>query len=239
MSSSSVNQNEQNSGPAWPAYVIPPFAAALAFMPSFPDMAAKSALQRGQAVKSLGVMECVKGGAKIAPTVGGLVAFQMLLQKKVEKMWPGESGLFSVAATSTAVGFVSSPILAAYNGKTMGWSFSETLRRFTPSQALTITLQESFFVMGIVAGEWFVAKQKQSSKIGKPTEYAITFAASALGGVLSHPANTVLTRLQDNLTIDSRRQLLWGMARRVRGVGVFSMGYKFCKENVGAAFEQK
>ena len=66
-------------------YVALPFAAALAIVPAYRDMAATRFLQRGLPVPSMTGRQVVKGGVGAMPTVGVLVGTQMVLQGRIEQ----------------------------------------------------------------------------------------------------------------------------------------------------------
>ncbi|MES2272811.1 MAG: hypothetical protein V4487_01290, partial [Chlamydiota bacterium] len=64
----------------------------------------------------------------------------------------------------------------------------------------------------------------------RSVEYLAAFLSGVSAGLVSQPANTIVTRLQSDMTIDNPRQLMWGSFRRMRGVAFFSVLYKAGKE---------
>ncbi|MBX7067526.1 MAG: hypothetical protein K1X28_09880 [Parachlamydiales bacterium] len=195
----------------WETYAVPPVAAGIAIVPPFADMVAKSAQQLGQPVPKTPYVESLKGGMKAAPTVGAIVGTQMIVQKAVENRLFGKSraeDLTSKLASSGIVGAVSAPFLAVFNGQSMGWSARESLRKFTPKQALAIAVQETAFVGGLSASDPLSEEMKKQIGNSKAVEYATAFFSGAAGSVAGHPANTVLTRSQNGLKIDHPKQLM-------------------------------
>ncbi len=243
-STSSAAPNEQPSQKVWPSYapyLVPPFAASFAIVPVFRDMIAKSALQRGMPVPKMTLLKGMQEGLKAAPTVGAIVGTQMVVQNAVEKTIVGESNnksLPSMLASSAVVGAVSAPVLAVFNGQTMGWSVLESLRRFSAKQGLAIMGQETFFVLGMAAGDRLAPIAKRKFGNNKLVEYLTVFTSSAAGSLAGHSQNTALTRWQSGLLIDNWRQLTWGALRKARANGGFGMCYYFLTE-VGKATMQK
>ncbi len=233
-----------NSGPpsqgVWSSvapYVVPPVAASLAIVPVFRDMVAKSAQQKGEPVPSMTFKEGVKGGSKMAPTVGGIVGTQMAIQRVVEQAVKQDSqpgNVFSKLASSAVVGMTSAPVLAVFNGQTMGWTAREALKKFSLKQGGAIAAQETAFVGGLSVADNVAAVMKEALGDNKVVDYMAAFVSGVAGSVAGHPANTALTRWQSGMSVDKVRQLMWGVCRRARAIGGFSVGYKFCKEALGA-----
>lgn len=212
----------------WSSYVVPPIAAAGAIIPAFPGMVAKSALQRGQKVVPMTFASAVRGGIGAAPTVGVIVGTQMIAQSVLQSAMGKESGLASTLASSAIVGIVSAPPIAIFNGKTMGWSVWESLRRISFRQCLAIATQETAFVSGLSIAKTMKGKFGDHQVV----DYTATFFTAALGSLVGHPANTALTRWQSGMPIENVGQLFWGAMRRARAVGLFAIVFKFGREIV-------
>lgn len=232
-------QNKQTPRSEWPSlisnYITPPIAASVAIVPCFRDMMVKSALQKGFTTPNISILHGIKEGIKAAPTVGAIVGTQMIFQKFVEKALFEETqkgSLQSTFASSAVVGFASAPLLAIFNGQTMGWSIRDTIQKFTLKQASAISIQETAFVAGICASDQLSQVMKLQFGDNKIVEYTAAFSSGALGSLAGHPANTALTRWQSGLKVNSMRQLMWGSSRKAYAVGIFSIGYKFGKENL-------
>jgi len=227
----------------WPLlapYVVPPLAASAAIVPVFRDMVAKSAQQQGLPVLRMSMLEGLREGFRASPTVGIIVGTQMVFQSFCERAMarePGQAGLPSMLASSAVVGAASAPVLAVFNGQTMGWGVRESLRRFSARQALAITVQETAFVFGLSAADRLAAVMKGRFGDNSVVEYTAAFTAGALGSLAGHPANTALTRWQKGMTVDNWRQSMLGAARKARAVGGFSVVYKLGKETLNATVE--
>jgi hypothetical protein len=243
MSSSAV----QNGAPKEPwfsilPYVVPPIAASAAIVPAFRDMIAKSAQQKGLPIPSMSFKASVKEGFKAAPTVGAIVGTQMVLQKVVENILSAESTSQSLSSTLTSsaiIGTASAPVLAVFNGQTMGWSARESLRRFSAKQGLAIAIQETAFVGGLSVADQLAVVMKKRLGSSKAVDYIAAFIAGAAGSLAGHPANTALTRWQSGMPVENFSQLMWGSLRKARAVGIFSVVYKLGKDTLSATFQQR
>jgi len=214
-------------------YIVPPVAASAAIIPVFRDFTAKSAQQLGQPIPNMPLREGMKAGLKASPTVGAIVGSQMVIQGVVEEALVGKSGktsLSSTLASSAIVGAASAPFLAVFNGQTMGWGVRESLRKLSPRQCLAIATQETAFVGGLSAADQLAVKMREKFGNNKVVDYTAAFIAGAAGSLAGHPANTALTRWQNGMTVDSLSQSMWGVGRKARAVGGFSVLYKLGKE---------
>jgi hypothetical protein len=244
MTSPSSAPNKQTANEFWNVmvpYFVPPLAASVAIIPSFRDMVAKSAQQRGQPIPSMTVLENLKGGLKAAPTVGAIVGTQMVVQRLVEKALTKESdteNLSSTLASSAIVGIASAPVLAVFNGQTMGLSVRESIQKFSIRQGLAISVQETAFVGGLSVADKLAVIMKRKFGNNKVVDYTAAFIAGATGSLAGHPANTALTRWQSGMQLDSFSQSMWGAARKARAVGCFSVVYKFAKEILNPNLEE-
>lgn len=243
--SSVGSQNEpQPSRGVWSSlapYIVPPLAASTAIVPVFRDLIAKSAQQKGKPVQPITVLKGLKEGLKAAPTVGAIVGTQMVLQGVVERALTGDANkesLPSKLVSSAIVGIASAPVLAVFNGQTMGWGVLESLRKFSVKQGLAISIQETAFIGGISAADRLAAAMKRKFGDNKAVEYTAAFTAGALGSLAGHPANTALTRWQSSMRVESFHQLMWGAARKARAIGLFSVFYKFGKETLNSTVEK-
>ncbi|MBS0585705.1 MAG: hypothetical protein JSR76_05325 [Verrucomicrobia bacterium] len=215
-------------------YLIPPIAAGLAIIPVFPELAKKSLEQQGLPLSSLSYRVSLKNGLKGAPTVGIIVATQTALQSSLEKRlssYYDPNSAFITVISSFLVGAGSAPILAIFNGQTMGWSIRHTMRRFSTRQAAAITLQETAFVAGLSLADKLAVVMKRRFGDRRGVDYTAAFVAGYAGSLAGHPANTALTRWQNGLTVTLKNSL-WGSLRKAKAIGVFAVLYKFGKENL-------
>jgi hypothetical protein len=237
---SSVN-NENNRGYwSYATYAVPPAAAAAGIIPAFGDMVAKSEQQKGQKVSPMSAKQAVMGGCKAAPTVGAIVGSQMILQGVVERVLAGDAKptLTSTVASTAVVGMLSSPVLAVFNGQTLGWGVRESLRKFTAKQGAAISVQETAFLAGLAVGDRLAMVMQRYLGKHKAVDYTAAFATGAMGSLAGHPANTALTRWQSGMSV-SRHEMMWGSVRKARAVGTFAVGYKAVKEVATTALDKQ
>lgn len=216
-------------------FIIPPAAAAVAIIPAFPDLVAKSMLQQGSVVQPMSIRQVLRGGMSIAPTTGGVVGIQAIFQKIVEdflKKHVGEntSPWTTMFTSAGIVGIASSPFVAMFNGKTMGWTVRQSWIKFTWHQAVIISIQESAFVAGIAAADELSTRGKRICGDNKAVDYCSAVVAGVVGSLVGHPANTALTRWQKGMAIENAKQLMWGAATKARALGLFCFGYKVAKD---------
>lgn len=210
-------------------YVTPPLAASVAIIPIFRDLVVKSALQKGAPTPYMSVMDGIRGGVQAAPTVGVIVGTQMVFQRVLEKILMGNKDTKEMATllvSSAIVGTASSPILAVFNGQTMGWTVVESMRRLSVRQCAAISVQETAFVGGLSAADRLAEEMRRHCGNSKTVDYVAAFISGYLGSLAGHPANTALTRWQSGMKIENVTQLMWGAARKARAMGLFSVGYK-------------
>jgi hypothetical protein len=227
---SSNVQNGQSPQGYWSAlapYVVQPVAATCAIVPAFNDLVKKSTEQRGDLVTKMKAKDWVTGVFKTAPTVGGIVGLQMVLQPFVENFLKGDEkkeSLLLKFESAAIIGVASSPCLAVYNGYTNGATLGKSLRMFSVKQCLAISVQETAFVGGLTVADSLAVVMKGQFGDNKVVEYVATCTAGAMGSLAGHPANTALTRWQSGKTIDSVRQLMWGATRKTRAIMFFAGG---------------
>jgi hypothetical protein len=234
--SSSPTKNDSSPSFLSP-YIIPPVASSLAILPAFHDLVAKSALQKGEAIPYRNFKDSFKGAFKVAPTVGVIVGTQMIFQKFIEKKIVSNNEsptLQSSMVSSLFVGMASAPILAVFNGQTMGWSIKESLRKFSLKQGIAIALQETAFVTSLSVVDHVTEKVKKQYDNFLGIEYAVAFGTGAFGSMAGHPANTALTRWQNGQKIENLSQLMAGSMRKARAIGIFSVFYKMAKESLSS-----
>lgn len=256
--SSSTQPNSAPQRELWTSlapYVVPPAAAAVAIVPTFYDMIAKSALQQGLQPPTFNlknVVQAARKGAASSHTVGFTVGLQVLLQEKVQQtlqyVFPSllakdstkDQALLTLGS-SCLVGALSSPFLAIYNGKTMNppWTAKESWNRFSLKQAGAISLQETGFVAGLAAADLTSALMKPILGDTKGVDYAASAIAGAVGSLAGHAGNSALTRWQNNLTVDTVRQLSFGALRKARGNAIFAVVYKLGKDILNTTVENK
>ena len=236
-------------------YLASPLAAAGAIVLPFVDMIDKTTLQKGLPVARRtfeSMLQGIKGGIRAAPSVGVIVGAQMALQSRIERalqttfpnFFAGSSNTaqaWLTFASAAAVGALSSPLLAIYNGKTMTppWSVVDTLSRFSFKQAGAIALQETGFVAGLAAAGPLSRPMKQRFGDSKVVEYSAAAIGGALGSLVGHAGNTALTRWQNRMMVENIRQLSWGALTKARGNALFALLYRLGMDVVSPAVEVK
>ncbi len=194
-------------------YVTPPVAAAGAVVPVYYLFALKSAQQLEVPMRPMSPLEALKGGIRVAPTIGATVGMQLVFQKMVENAIKKsdrttvEPGFATKLVSSTLTGAVSVPLLAIFNGQTMGYTPMQSLRALSVKQAGAILARETGFLASL-GGEY-------------------PFFTGMLGSLVGHPGDTALTRWQKGLKVENLRHLFLGAPTRALAVGGFSVGYKF------------
>lgn len=229
-------------------------AAATAVVPAYPDLYAKSMQQLRdpilmtfwEALKDnvrqlrepmpLNYFETVKGALKIAPTAGVIISSQMAIQQSLEAR-----GL-SKEKSSIAVGFLSAPALAVFNGQAAGQGVWKPFRNlFTMNgfkQAGAIAGQETCFVYSVAAAEPASEWAKGVFGENKVVEYTAAFFTGAAGSLGGHGFNTALTRWQNNKPVAFDFSLANGALRKARAIGIFAIVYKFMKNQLNPQEKQ-
>lgn len=142
----SISNTSPIGGNSLPPCTIPPLAAAVSIVPVFYAFVVKSAQQTGMPIPKMTVSQAFKVGIKAALPSGGTVGAQMLLQNKINKKcqkYFGEKSIASTLVSSMAVGVISAPILAIFNGQTMGYTFMQSMQKLSAKQVCAITARES------------------------------------------------------------------------------------------------
>lgn len=242
-STSPAAQNGQPSQGLWPLvepYAAPPLAAAGGIIPAYRHLIAKSYQQCELPVPRMTLLEGLKKGLfKGAPTVGVVIGTQMILQNAVERVLAGNTtSLSSTLMSAALVGMASAPVLAVFNGGTMGYTVLQSLRRFSGKQVLALTVQETGCLGGLSAAGPLADFMRRKVGDNKIVECATAFTSGALGALAGHPANTAVTRWQKGLTLDTFHQPMLGAARRTYGVGMLSVLYQLNRDALKPTVEQ-
>ena len=96
-------------------YVIPPISAGTSVILTFPLLIKKSELQQGVSNSPIRFKEGIIKGFKASPTVSIIVGSQMLLESQCKNTFENSNPFLNAGL----VGFISAPILIAFNGQTM------------------------------------------------------------------------------------------------------------------------
>lgn len=247
---SAISPNDPNKGSIEQAYqAIAPVCAQTASASAattvmFRDMMIKTYKQKGLPVPPITFLEGMKEGIKAAPIVVAIILTQMKVTEIIENtIFPDKSkrGIGSLFQSSAMVGFVSSPILAIFNGRTMPEKYGpvESLRRLRVPQALAITAQETGCVAGVYGAERAAAKAKEVLGDYEVLDYGAAAASGGAGALSGHAGNTALTRWQSGLKIETPMQLFWGAGPRARALATFCAVYLFGKKMLTPAKEKQ
>src|SRR3990167_6968774 len=176
------------------------------------------------------------GGIKAAPTIGIIVGTQMIAQSHTEKCLMKITGkndkpnFPSMLASTIAVGIVSAPPLAVFNGQTMGCKAMESLKSLSVKQASAIVARETSFLFSLRISDPLGKKMKTIIGDNKVVEYSSAFFSGAIGSFIGHPADTALTLLQKGIQLKSFGQSMRGSPMKALATGGFSVFYKLAKE---------
>lgn len=207
----------------------PPIAAGGAVAVIMRDMMKKGHVQIYGTTPSVSLFAGILQGVKAAPVVGATVAFQMMLQGRVQRVFTDETEdvpLLPLVASSTVVGIISSPLLLAFNAQTTGKGALQGLKECTPKKGGMISIQEGTFVVGL-AGAKPLGRVMRAHIWDHPgMDTVASFMASAGGSILGHPANTAVTLWQEGMQVSTIRGLYRGVFYKARGTGFFGVFYK-------------
>lgn len=209
-------------------------SAGVAIVVTYEGFVRKSALQVGEVPSYRAPKTILKGSLKAASLVGPTVGCQIGIQSVVEhvlflKDQKKELTSGQRLISSSIVGFVSAPLLAAFNGMTMHDSFMSSLRNVSLKQAGAIVGRDISFLFSVsISGPLTKASQEmfgQNALVAGCT----AFTTGALGGYAGHPCDTILSRLQKGMKIELL-QMGRGIHVRAGTLGVFNVVYTFCNK---------
>ncbi len=237
--SSSPIQNDKRLEGGWnqiSPYLIPPFAASFAIILPFHGFVIKSAQQEGRPIPRVTLKKAIIGGIRAAPSIGTTVGIQMIgqgylerLLKKITKQ-KDKLSFSSMIVSSLAIGIISAPPLAVFNGQTMGHSVMQSLRMLSAKQAMAITCRETSFLFSIRISDPLGKAMKDIIGDNKFVEYSSAFFSGVIGSFVGHPADTALTLWQRKMKLVSFRQLMRGAPMRAFATGSFAVFYKLAKQ---------
>lgn len=218
---------------AFARYVAPPFAASMAIVPAIYGFIAKSALQRGECVPRMPLRSCLLEGFKASPTVGAIVGTQIIAQRLLEERLHGNKqngknkpDFSSMLFSTAAIGTVSAPLLAVFNGQTMGWSPLKSLRMLSMRQNGAIVSRETGFLFGLRLSDPMAGAMRREFGESKVVDYAAAFFSGGMGSLVGHPADTMLTLWQRGEKLQRWSHLMRGAAYKSVAVGIFAICYR-------------
>jgi hypothetical protein len=217
------------------SYALPPLSLGLSIIPTYYGYGLKTAQQLGQPFTMTYLQAC-KAGMKAAPILGGNVGAQLITQNAVEKFFsvnqknPTSFDYMKMFSSAFIVAGVSSPFLAIFNGRTLGWTVSESLRRFTVQQAGAIVARETFFLGSLRISEPFGLFIQERFGEHQFIGLGTNFATGAFGSLMGHPPDTLLTLWQKNIKPKNFAHLMQGsIARSLAGGSLFVL-YNYTRQ---------
>lgn len=245
---SSIDPNNRSPQGTWSKvvpYIAPVFGASTAIVPVFYGFIAKTKRQLGEPVPRLTAQvlkESLVEGVKAAPIIGLVVGLQIGAQqlfeegiKKLKEKYgyqKDQPASFSqMVFSSMAVGFVSVPLLAAFNGRTMKKGFMESIRdaMAKPKQAFAIISRETSFVFSLRVSSPITKYFEGKYGKNKAVEYGSSFFSGAVGSLIGHPADTALTLWQKGRKVEVS-QLMKGGVTKALSVGWFCVFLKAAQQ---------
>ena len=207
-------------------FVVPPVAAATAIVIPYCFFERKSYFQTDQvpprfkffkAMKGeSSPMKAMKGGVGAMPSIVMVVGVPVVAQEKVEnfvkRYWPFEnkdnkSTTAQMVLSAAAVGGLSVVPLAYFNGRTNNMTLKESWKNLTWKHSVAIVSREtSCLVAWRIAGP-LSDYMKGISNGSQAVEWGTVFMTGAIGSLVGHPGDTVLSRLQKQLPLEDPRQL--------------------------------
>lgn len=213
-------------------FVTPPVAASCAIIPVYYGFIAKSALQLGQPRPKLTLKNSLLEGIKASPVVGATVGSQLLLQNVFDQRLFGEkkNSFSSTLISAGLVAFISCPLLAIFNGRTLGYTAKESLKQTSSKQVTAIIARETSFIFSLKVSHPLKDYMKTKQIDSLACDVFATFLSGALGSAFGHPADTALTLWQKKMPINSCSILTRGLMTKSIAVGGFSVFYNFFEQ---------
>jgi hypothetical protein len=228
--------SESTSMDLWKSFacfVTPPVAASLSNLGTIYGFIAKSALQKGEGAPRMTPRSCLLAGIKTSPTIGAIVGTQMIAQRVLEKILNGEKStkksatdFSSILFSTVVIGAVSAPLLAVFNGQTMGWNPMKALRMLSVRQAGAIVSRETGFLCGLRLSDPLAGAMQSHFGEGIVVDYTAAFFSGSVGALAGHPADTMLTLSQRGEKLARWSHLMRGGLYRSVAVGLFGVIYK-------------
>lgn len=224
-----------------------PIAAGAAIIPTYVFFRDKFYLQLGEKIPPRQLLPLLKEGFQTSPVICGIVGSQLILQQTfhlgIEKIFG--TGINESRRTKYITDFVSCGLVAAistpgyieFNRSAMKMPFSPRML-FSAKQAKYIAFRELCFMNALIGGKRIAKGMESKFGDSKTVEYASIFLTGAFGSLLGHPADTIVTRLLKNKSVDykwnvkSMHALMQGGLTKACGVGLFCIGYNAVKEKL-------
>lgn len=227
-------------------FLTKPLAATTAAVPVYYGFRVKSALQLEQPFPKMPVCKIVFESLRESPMLGLIVGAQLCaqdffennLKRMIEKSNlqnckpfnnPAKSEQMISFASSVLVGGATAPLLAIFNGRTMGFTILGAVKNLSGKQVGALMVRETAFLASLSISEPINKQVKQEYGASKTVEYAITFFTGLVGALASQPLDTIFTRMQKGLSTTPSQWYNGGLARSFTVAG-FAVGYKAARE---------
>ncbi|MBI3900952.1 MAG: hypothetical protein HY324_02230 [Chlamydiia bacterium] len=213
-------------------YAVSSAAGVVATVPVFYAFIIKSARQLGTPVPHLSLLQITKSSTVAGLIMGAQITLQAEIEPICKPYLTGRGVAISTLTSAMIVGAASAPILAMFNGKTMGYTMPEAIKKLTARQIGAITARETFFLSALALNDPFskIMCAHFGDQLG--VKLVSSLAISTLGSILGHIPDVALTRWQKGLQVECFSQLRRGLGARACAVSGFSTLYCFAKEKI-------
>lgn len=205
-------------------------AAATSISFTFYGFEAKSAHQQGNRAPPFKATRAAVNGMKAAPAIAVIISAQMTLQGLTEDAIPFE-GMSAAALSGVIVGGGTSPLLAGFNGLTMGHDFFASMR-VSVKEGAAIAAREASFIGALAIATPITKQMKEAFGDNAGVEVASNFTVGVIGSLFGHIGDTALTRWQAGMQINFARDLTRGVATRALTIGCFTAIYQTVKKGL-------
>lgn len=215
----------QGSGAYWKEAL----AASLAMIPVFYGYVVKSDRQLGRAVSTLSYKQGLYGGLKAAPMMGAVAASDLLMQDLLERrrgIKESDARWHHMLMTSTAMSICTLPFNAIFNGYTIQRTAGQSLRMLSWKQGGALICRDALFLFSLRLSAPISEAFSAQWGFHPLMTYGASFCAGAIGGALSHPADSALTLWQKGLNVKSLGQTFRGTEVKMVAAGSFALGYR-------------
>jgi hypothetical protein len=184
-------------------YLTPTIGGVVATVPSFYLFELKSAVQIGGMRPKWGVSAIIRG-IKASPLSGAVVAAQIGAHSEIEERLDKhglEKSFARTLAVSGTVGLLSSPLLIALNGMSMGQNVFKSITGMSRLQFFALGGRETAFVATMKFSEQLSRYMRGIFGDSIAINYGSPFIAGVVGCAASHPFDTAVTRSQVGIPI--------------------------------------
>jgi hypothetical protein len=215
------------------AYWKETLAASIAIIPVFYGFVVKSDRQLGRVVSTVTYKQCLFGGFKAAPLMGCVAVTDLLMQDLLERrrgIQEKEAKWHHMLMTSTAISICALPFNAIFNGYTIQRTAVQSLRMLSWKQGGALTCRDALYLFSLRLSTPISEALSDKWGVHPLINYGASFCAGAIGGALSHPADSALTLWQKGLNVKSLGQTFRGTQAKMLAAGSFALGYRAIRD---------